>query len=60
MAKPNYPFAKRQRELLKKQKREEKRQRRTATQLRSDLQVVDVVSVTRRAWGLGLRVAGGE
>lgn len=30
MAKPNYGFAKRQRELAKKQKKEEKRQRKLA------------------------------
>ena len=30
MAKPNYAFAKRQRDLAKKQKKEEKRQRKTA------------------------------
>lgn len=29
MAKPNYAFAKRQRDLAKKQKKEEKRQRKT-------------------------------
>jgi hypothetical protein len=32
MAKPNYAFAKRQRDLAKKQKKEEKRQRKAATQ----------------------------
>lgn len=32
MAKPNYAFAKRQKELAKKQKKEEKRQRKAATQ----------------------------
>lgn len=32
MAKPNYSFAKRQRELAKKQKKEEKRQRKAAQQ----------------------------
>ena len=32
MAKPNYAFAKRQRDLAKKQKKEEKRQRKTGTQ----------------------------
>jgi hypothetical protein len=31
MAKPNYAFAKRQRDLAKKQKKEEKRQRKTGT-----------------------------
>jgi hypothetical protein len=31
MAKPNYAFAKRQRDLAKKQKKEEKRLRRTGT-----------------------------
>lgn len=31
MAKPNYAFAKRQRDLAKKQKKEEKRQRKLAT-----------------------------
>ena len=31
MAKPNYAFAKRQRDLAKKQKKEEKRLRKTAT-----------------------------
>lgn len=30
MAKPNYPFAKRQRDLLKRQRKEEKRQRKAA------------------------------
>jgi hypothetical protein len=30
MAKPNYAFAKRQRDLAKKQKKEEKRQKKTA------------------------------
>ncbi len=33
MAKPNYAFAKRQRDLAKKQKKEAKRQRKTETQL---------------------------
>jgi hypothetical protein len=32
MAKPNYSFAKRQRELAKKKKKEEKRQRKSADQ----------------------------
>ena len=32
MAKPNYAFAKRQRDLAKKQKKEEKRQRKTEAQ----------------------------
>lgn len=32
MAKPNYSFAKRQRDLAKKQKKEEKRLRKTAAQ----------------------------
>jgi hypothetical protein len=32
MAKPNYSFAKRQRDLTKKQKKEEKRQRKAAAQ----------------------------
>jgi|MEHZ01.5.fsa_nt_MEHZ011451974.1_24 hypothetical protein len=32
MAKPNYSFAKRQRELAKKKKKEEKRQRKAAEQ----------------------------
>jgi hypothetical protein len=32
MAKPNYSFAKRQRDLTKKQKKEEKRQRKSAAQ----------------------------
>jgi hypothetical protein len=32
MAKPNYSFAKRQRDLAKKQRKEEKRQRKAATQ----------------------------
>ena len=31
MAKPNYAFAKRQREIAKKQKKEEKRQKKTGT-----------------------------
>jgi len=31
MAKPNYAFAKRQRDLAKKQKKEEKQQRKTGT-----------------------------
>ncbi len=31
MAKPNYAFAKRQRDLAKKQKKKEKRQRKTGT-----------------------------
>jgi hypothetical protein len=31
MAKPNYAFAKRQRDLAKKQKKEEKQQRKTVT-----------------------------
>ncbi|MBI2800955.1 MAG: hypothetical protein HYX63_11860 [Gammaproteobacteria bacterium] len=31
MAKPNYAFAKRQRDLAKKQKKEEKKQRKTGT-----------------------------
>jgi hypothetical protein len=31
MAKPNYAFAKRQRDLAKKQKKEEKRQRKAGT-----------------------------
>ena len=32
MGKPNYAFAKRQRDLAKKQKKEEKRQRKAGTQ----------------------------
>lgn len=32
MAKPNYAFAKRQRDLAKKRKKEEKRQRKAGTQ----------------------------
>ena len=32
MAKPNYSFAKRQRDLLKKQRKEEKQKRKAATQ----------------------------
>jgi hypothetical protein len=32
MGKPNYKFAKRQRDLAKKQKKEEKRQRKAGTQ----------------------------
>jgi hypothetical protein len=32
MAKPNYAFAKRQKELAKRQKQEEKRRRKTGTQ----------------------------
>jgi hypothetical protein len=32
MGKPNYKFAKRQRDLAKKQKKEEKRQRKVGTQ----------------------------
>jgi hypothetical protein len=39
MAKPNYAFAKRQRDLVKKQKKEAKRQRKAATpaeQLKAD------------------------
>ena len=35
MAKPNYAFAKRQRELAKKHKKEEKRRQKAATQQQS-------------------------
>lgn len=36
MAKPNYSFAKRQREIAKKQKKELKRQQKTETQPETD------------------------
>ncbi len=47
MAKPNYAFEKRRRDLAKKQKKEEKRQRKAAAAQGQDQQPVELDSATQ-------------